>query len=163
LRNILGDGRSSNSIVGGSTSTIGAAGREMGHERRSTVQNLVIININHRIANRVRLPGKGHVEQQTTILGETAVTENLLMRNTRPILRSTAKIPRITHGNARASINTVNILQGRGEDDTRGTDARRFEKRRVDLDENVEPVEQGHVGHVDSKVSNCVTGHEGPE
>ena len=85
------------------------------------------------------------------------------MRNTQTILRSTAEIPRITHGNARASIDTVNVLQGRGEDDTRGTDARRFEKRRVDLDENVEPVEQGHVGNVDSIVSNRVSGHEGPE
>jgi len=85
------------------------------------------------------------------------------MRNTKPILRSTAKIPRITQSNTRTSINTVNVLQGRGEDDTSGTDARGREHRIVDLDENVEPVEQRHVRHVDAKMGRSAVSHEGSE
>src|SRR5438046_3277425 len=96
-------------------------------------------------------------------LTESAVTHDPLMLNTRPILRSTAKMPRITQCNTRASIDTVNVLQGRGEDNTRGTDARGREHRIVDLDENVEPVEQWHVRHVDAKMGRSAVSHEGSE
>src|SRR5205823_12740499 len=136
---------------------------DLRHQRRGTVEHLVVIHVDHCGATRIRRPGKGHVEQQTTTLGETAVTENLLMRNTKPILTSTAKIPRITQSNTRTSINTVNVLQGRGEDDTSGTDARGREHRIVDLDENVEPVEQRHVRHVDAKMGRSAVSHEGSE
>src|SRR5438094_9309904 len=135
----------------------------MSHQGRSTVQDLVIIHVDHRTDSRIRLRREGHVEQQTTILGETAVTQNLLMRNTQTILRSTSEIPRITQCDTRTSIDTVNILERRGEDDTGSTDTRRPNFRRLDLYENVERGEQRHVGNVDTIVGNRAIGSPGAD